>query len=277
MTQKQFEVRKERAANGVFVISQTEEGYRVYSPAYPTKSYIVRGSPEAPTCTCPDFEHHQGDPAWRCKHILAVLEHVAKPDSCAPPADSYEDEERGAIQGEGEAKRIRKRAATAGPGNGIPQMLLKRSVSPDGRIDSLSVEFSCPVEQIPAEEIRTKAEGILDLQTEVIESFLSRNGKSAEAPVPSSPQNGAIPAQMFSIGSMDGKWGWRLFINVQANGQVLKLFGNRKQLGEARTSAGYPYLAEHVNEGALLNLPCRVLTKPSGDGRYTNVERVLPV
>ena len=275
MTQQQLEKRQERATTETLVISRTEEGFRVYSPAYPTKSYIVSGSPEAPVCSCPDFEHHQGDGEWRCKHILAVLEHVAKPDSCVPQTESHRDEERGAIQEEAGAKPKRKRLVPAA--NGIPQMLIKRSVSPDGRIDSLSVEFSCPVEKIPVGEIRSKAEGILDLQSDVIESFLSRNGRGAKEEAPASPQNGAVPAKMLSIGGMDGKWGRRLFINVQANGQTLKLFGNRKQLGEALTTAGYPYLADHVNEGASFNLPCRIITKPSGDGRYTNIEKVLPV
>ena len=274
MTQQQLEKRKERAENETLVISQTEDGYRVYSPAYPTKSYIVSGSPEAPACTCPDFEHHTGDPQWRCKHILAVLDHVHKTGSCATPSRSYEDEERAAMQ----ARPVNSGQREEAPGNGsTPRMVIKRSVSPDGRIDSLSVEISCPVERIAAEEINGNAEDILDVQAQVIESFLSRSPNGRRDDVPSSGNNGAIPAQMLSIGGFDSKWGRKLYIAVQANGKTLKLFGNRKQLGEALTSAGYPYLADHVNEGASLNLPCRITTKPSDDGRYTNVDRVFPV
>jgi len=36
MTQTQLDVRKERAENGTFVISKTEEGFRVYSVHNPS-------------------------------------------------------------------------------------------------------------------------------------------------------------------------------------------------------------------------------------------------
>ena len=274
MTQQQFDKRKERAENGTFVISQTDDGFRVYSPAYPTKSYIVSGSPEIPACTCADFEHHQGDPDWRCKHILAVLDHVHKPDSCAPVPGSHDSEDRAAIQdGPTNPGQPEEPSINSGPS----LMVIKRSVSPDGRIDSLSVEISCPMERIAPEEINGNAEDILDLQSQVIESFLSRSSTAKRSDAPRGGNNGAIPAQMLSIGGYDSKWGRKLYIAVQANGKTIKLFGSRKQLGEALTSAGYAYLADHVNEGAMLNLACRITTKRSDDGRYTNVDRVFPM
>ena len=275
MTQQQLEKRKDRAENEVFVISQTEEGYRVYNPAYPTRSYVVSGSPEAPTCTCPDFESHQNDPQWRCKHILAVLEHVIKPDSCVPKADSHKDDERAAIQAEGGPKRSRSKSVPTS--NGVPQMIIKRSVSPDGRIDSLSVEFFCPIEKMPADEIKGRADKILDLQSQVIETFLNRNQNGKTNKAPGNGNNGAVPAQMLEIAGMNGKWGRRLFITVQANGQTLKLFGNKKDLAEAITLAGFAHFAANIAEGVRLNLPCLVVTKPSEDGRYTKIEKVLPV
>src|SRR2546422_3867490 len=72
MTHEQREKREERATQETFVIRKTEEGYRVYSPATPTTNYVVSVDEDAPTCTCPDFEHHKSDPDWQCKHILAV-------------------------------------------------------------------------------------------------------------------------------------------------------------------------------------------------------------
>jgi hypothetical protein len=36
-------------------------------------------------------------------------------------------------------------------------------------------------------------------------------------------------------------------------------------------------MAERIEEGVALRVPCRVITKPSPDGRYVNIERVLPV
>ena len=271
MTQQQLDTRKERAET--LVISQTEEGFRVYSPAHPTTSYIVSGSPEAPACTCPDFEYHRGDPEWRCKHILAVLDHLLKSGSCAPPADSGTNEERAAIRAEGSGNPMTSKASQS---NGTAQMLIKRSVSPDGRIDSLSVEFSCPVEQEPAQEIQSRAERIRDLQSNVIESFLGRNGNGNGRAKAGNNGNGAIPAQMLEIAGMNGKWGRRLFITVQANGHALKLFGNHKELADVITSVGFPNLADRIAEGVRLNLPCKVITKPSEDGRYLNIERILP-
>lgn len=78
-----------------FAISRTEDGFRVYNPADPTKSYSVGGGPDAPTCTCPDFQFHEGDPNWRCRHIPAVLAQYERENG-----KSYESEERAAIQEE---------------------------------------------------------------------------------------------------------------------------------------------------------------------------------
>jgi hypothetical protein len=79
-----------------WVISRTDDGFRVYSPADPTKSYIVGGGPDDPTCTCPDFQYREGDPRQRCKHIQAVLEQLGM----TPAGDGYEQDERRAIQHE---------------------------------------------------------------------------------------------------------------------------------------------------------------------------------
>ena len=81
---------------------------------------------------------------------------------------------------------------------------------------------------------------------------------------------------MLSVGGVNTKWGRRLYIAIQANGQTLKFFGSRKNLADALVGAGYAQLAERIDEGKALNVPCRVVTKPSEDGRYVNVEQVLP-
>jgi hypothetical protein len=56
----------------------------------------------------------------------------------------------------------------------------------------------------------------------------------------------------------------------------LKLFGSEKQLSDAVVAAGFPEAANHLAEGSMLNLPCQVVTKPTQDGRFLNIERVLP-
>jgi len=248
-----------------WVISRTDEGFRVYSPADPTKSHIVGGSPEEPTCTCPDFECDQGDPRWGCKHIQAVLDQVG----AKPNGSDYDEQERRAIQHENLPEVPHK--------NGGAQMLLKRSVSPDGKIDSLSVEFSCAVENITAGEIKSRALKTLGLQSEIVESFLGANGKTNRQRAPqANGNNGPASAQMLTIGGINTKWGRRLYISFQSNGQTLKFFGSRKQLADAIVGAGFPNLAERLDEGKQLNVGCRIVTKPSEDGKYINVEQVLP-
>jgi hypothetical protein len=123
---------------------------------------------------------------------------------------------------------------------------------------------------------------MLAIQSEIVDDFLHRppkpngqapNGNGRSAGEAKSP---ASPARMTGCGGMDGKWGRRLFLTVEQDGKRLRLFGNRKQLGEHITMAGYPDIAHTLAEGTDLDLPCRVITKPSAVGGYINVERLLP-
>lgn len=267
MTPTELGRRQENAARETLVISRTEQGFSVYAPTDPSKRYTVSGSIAALECSCPDFRHHGGDPQWRCAHIVAVLDGLTKPYSEAEPVNplgSAPQSEHNAPEGNG------------APGNS--QMLLKRSVSPDGRIDSLSVEFSCPVDRATAREILLRAERSLDLQSEIAKRFLHPSGDlSYERSAKEHNPNGAQPGQLLDIGGMHTKWGRRLFINVQTNGEILKLFGSRKQLADAIGAAGFPELADRACEGSQLNVPCRVITKPSADGRYINIKEVFPM
>jgi hypothetical protein len=159
-------------------------------------------------------------------------------------------------------------------------MLLKRSVSPDGRIDALSVEFSAEVDGIAPAEVTARAARLLALQTAIVTGFLNgaKNGNGVQPkPEQQTEASGATLAEMVNIGGMDSKWGRRLFIAIQTNGRNLRLFGNKSQLAEAIKTAGFSKMAERIEEGVALGVPCRVITKPSPDGKYTNVERVLPV
>jgi hypothetical protein len=259
-----------------FVISRTEDGFRVYAAADPGKVYEVGGSPEAPTCTCPDFRVRRGDPDSRCAHILAVLNHARQVHETARTPDSEEVEERRAIQEEG---RGRPRKRTAARPNGAAQMTLKRSVSPDGRIDALSVEFSTAVDPASPEDVKASALATLALQSEIVAGFVG--SRKAPRPAdgdgtPNEPQemDGGAPARLLSIGGLDGKWGRRLFISVQVNGRTAKLFGTPKQLAGALASAGFPN--REIAEGVTLDLPCRAVTKPTPDGRFLDVEQILP-
>ena len=266
MTPQQLEVRQKRSATEPLVISETEEGFQIYSTATPKNLYTVGGDPESPTCTCPDFQTNQDDPEWRCKHILAVL---SKRGVGGTESDPPEAEEARAIQTAGSP-----RANDGGPANGTSQMLIKRSVSPDGRIDSLSVEFTCPVSQATAGEIKNRAVKALGLQSEIVREFLQTNGKGRGRNGSPAADSG-VSAELVDIGATNTRWGRRLFINVKANGRTMKYFGTEKQLADAIAAAGYPDRTEFVDAGVKLGLPCRVETKQNG--KYLNVERVLPV
>jgi hypothetical protein len=274
MTEDQFTRRKSRAQSETLVITEAEDGFRVYAPANPGKQYIVGGTPETPTCTCPDFRFHARNGDWKCKHILAVLKETGAAGDPAPPTNTVEAEERRASQ---EAGNTRTLSDPPAPTNGIAQMHLKRSVSPDGRIDSLSVEFACPVDHAPISDIRARALYALKLQAEIVQNFLGGNGKEKEPKVttPAIPAD-AVPADLLNVAGMNTRWGRRLFINVKANGETLKLFGSKTQLEEAVATAGFPELKGRIDEGVTLAVPCRVTTKTNENGKYRNVDRVFP-
>jgi hypothetical protein len=162
-------------------------------------------------------------------------------------------------------------------------MLIKRNKSPDGRIDSVSVEFSMPVADIPNGEIKEKALATLKLQKEIVGAFLQINGQTTPAgtaptsqpSVPAKPDGKPVFARLTDVGK--GKWGDRLCVNVQVNGRWSRLFGTADQLAAQIAKAGYQIDPQHIGPGLRLNLACLVVTKPSDDGKYLNIERVLPL
>jgi len=282
MSPQDLQRRRNRAENETLIISRSGEGFRVYSPVTPGKPYVVQlHDDETPNCTCPDFVSHQSDPEWRCKHVLAVMARMvpgAPASATAMPAGQAEQEAPEKMP----ARRKRTRSS-----NGAARMLLKRSVSPDGRIDSLSVEIDTHVDSIVEEEVRASAVRVMRLQDRIVEDFLDGRGAENDSPQPAAtptasvptaaqPADGSIAAKLLDVAGMNGQWGRRLFINVQANGQRLRLFGNRKQLAEHLVAIGQPKLAERIDEGVRLDVACRVTTEPSADGRFTNIVSVLP-
>ncbi len=285
MNQEELSKRKERAETETLVISLTDEGFKVYNPATPANSYLVSGKTEVPRCTCPDFQRHAADPEWRCKHIIAVLNQLEKAAARASKQGERESEEsRGGQQENPQPEKEKKERKPRNHRNGASQMLIKRSVSPDGRIDSLSVEFSYPVEKTSPEEIKERAERTLCLQSEILERFLASNGKgngkakeTAGTQSKADGNDGSVPAQMLSIAGMNTKRGWQLYIKFQVNGQTSKLFGKREELAKYIVAAGFQNLVDRVGDGMILNLPCRVVAKPSHDGKFLNIEKVLPI
>lgn len=302
MTEKQLETRQRRAQEAPMVIQRTAEGYLVYSAASPSKTYQVTSQDGRLVCNCPDFQNNTDDPEWCCKHILAVLAKYSDAVDAGPEAA----EERAAIQAEstpkpGTATRRSSRNngnGTAPPAkrreprqppeniNGSAQMLIKRSVSPDGRIDSVSVEFSTPVNGAPTGEIKAQALKTLKLQDEIADAFLNLNGNGKHKPQPqrreteteppasAQANGGAVPARLLDVGTSNGRYGPRLFISVQANGKRYRLYGSAKQLAAYVGYAGEQIGADDLEPNLKLNIPCRVVLKEADNG-FVNVTRVL--
>ncbi len=260
------EAKKGRTETQPLIISKETKGFRVYSPEFPKAAYIVKSGPKGPACTCPDFQTGNGDKNMRCVHIVAVREQVGELE------DIFPDEHSGQQNGDPPRQSV-----SVQEGDGI-QMHIKRSVSPDGRIDSLSVAFSCPVDKIPAGKLAIHASKIIQIQSEIVGNFLKSKPKEDSQPQSNAPQEGgAVPATMLTIGGMPTKWGRRLFINIQVNGKVARLFGSEKQLGDHLRASKFPHLAPGISEGVRLHHPCRVVTELSPDKKYLNVVKVLPV
>ena len=267
------------------VAMQTADGFRVYAPSDPGRTFLVSGTADVPDCTCSEFKEMVGaDPDFRCRHILAVESQLPQPT----PLDDEEREERRAIQAEGAAPTPAM-APVALPG---AQMTIKRSASPDGRIDSLSVEFTCPVEGLTQGTIKAKAEKTIRLQEAIVADFLAANangngdgedgnghddhGRNGGNGRESGGQRAApVSARMIDVQGMQTRFGWRLFINIESAGQTYKLFGTRRELGDAIAAAGYPDLSRNLASGTELNIPCRVTFKRSDDNRYQNVDQVF--
>lgn len=284
MARTQAAAKKPEKTGPVFVISKTDDGFQVYAPADPIQSYFVSGNAEEPHCTCPAFEFMEDTPEFRCEHIDSVFGRREALATQPEPATDHPNNRPPKVPPE-----------TADNGHGAT-MLLKRSVSPDGRIDSLSVEIAFPIPQGKVKDLKTRAMKTLKLQGEITQEFLSQNGNggekkrangnghgngsgNGESGYTESNGNGAAPdhaepARMLEIGGINTKWGRRLFIAFSVNGDTLKLFGSRKRLADAILAIGRPKLAENIEEGMKINAPCLVTTKESG--QYTNVEEVFP-
>lgn len=270
MNQQQIETRKDRAEGESLVISLREEGgFRVFSPAQPTRIYTVASDAEGIVCTCPEFQLHRADPEWQCNHIAAVKDLASSQDAVSGKTEEFNERRGTSFQTQSGNADLESPA----------RLLIKRSVSVDGRIDSLSLEVSYPIDNDAPTDIKEGSEKVLGILSDIIEEFKGDNGKAPveRSALPNSG-SGSVSAQMMSVGGMKGKWGGRrLFLNFDVNGQTVKLFGTRNELAQYIVYAGFPNLAERIGEGTMLNLPCKVMAKPSADGKYLNIEKVFPI
>lgn len=264
-----------RAETETFIVAKTDEGYRVCSPMNPATQYVVKDTGDDMICTCPEFAANSQNPDWCCGHIRAVHKFMDGQNGRSNATSPATAHGNGASSAKGTPEPNKTSRASHA------SMCIKRSVSPDGHVDSLSVEFSLPVGKLSSDEIKQHADRALKLQSEITHQFLGT--QSATRPAQSnsgSQRNGrngranGVPAQLMNIEAMDTRKGRSLFINVFVERQVAKLFGDEQKLAEALMAAGYGDQAEQIEEGMELNLPCRAITQRNG--RYLNIERLLP-
>ncbi len=275
----------------VLVGQKTEHGIVVHSPSNPAVTYLVTGTKERPHCTCGAFQALKHQPQFRCDHIKAVetqLPLEADLEAEHFNADEYQEEPEPAPQ--------------ATP----PMLTLKRSISPDGRIDSLSVEIAYPLASKNTETILSDAKHVLSLQNAIADDFRrenpapqrgnghqqngngqysngndhnnyhpngnSHNGSGAHHSAP----DASVPAHLLDVGGMNTRYGFKHFITVQVGDQRLKMFGAKAKLGEYISAAGYPERGQYLENGTRLDLPCRVVLQQAGGNKYPTITQVLP-
>jgi predicted nucleic acid-binding Zn finger protein len=268
-------------------LTRTTQGYQVKSGP---KTYEVIVENNKIICNCPDFQkQHTDDPNYSCKHIIAAL------------AD-FEEQQNSALSTVPE--KIDAVLSTTEKGNGAskvpiypplhavasptiapkqPHILIKRSLSADARIDSISVEIDFGLTIDDEEAVKLQALKALTLQDSIIKEFIGANQPKETLP---EPPNVALPTEdiaeeavdaiMTKVGIAQSKWGTSFYINCELpEGKTAKLFGNQKHLSHQIAQAGFSFPAEKIVEGIVLNIPCKVTTVLNG--KFINIDKVFPV
>ncbi|HEY6807097.1 MAG TPA: hypothetical protein VI306_26200 [Pyrinomonadaceae bacterium] len=229
-------------------------GYRVVDPSRPNSPYLIEEVVNRFLCGCNDFEE-----SLTCQHVRAVLSYLA------------EEKRNGGNIG----PQLKVASTNAEPSSAT--MALRRSISPDGRIDSLTIEFSTPVDNTSFRDITARALNILKLQSVVTKEFLL----TAHAGRQSDRSNGhnqvvTLNAKMIRIGDVPTKRDRPLFIEFHLEDHGARLFGTASELAQAITDAGYPYAPEEIFAGQTIDASCQVLIKSSRNPLYAEILRVLP-
>lgn len=268
-----------------FKLSRTDRGYKVCCG---TKTYEVTVENENIVCNCSSFQKQQKDNgSYYCSHITAALADFEKEQTYIAPTDASATTEQ-----------IDSKVGLSSKPNGTAKvpltfptkqasalskqthMLIKRSLSVDGRIDSISVEIDFGL--LDEDETVVKAQAIksLKLQDKIIKEFMDVNQPKEELPEPpqvitptvSIPEE-TVNAIMTKVGVTQSN---SFYITFELpEGKTAKLFGNQKYLSNQIAVAGFSFPPEKIVEGVVLNIPCRVTTVVNG--KFINVDRVFPI
>lgn len=225
--------------------------------------------------------------------LAAQRRHVTEAPDEIPEAPNYDDEltrydeEPKTGYGDGSEHDTCSVAQAGAVNFGPPsRMMVRRSLSPDGEINSVTVQIDLSIDGLSAKEIRVRGLKALELETQIARAHLS----TAPTPQPlalvrpeaqGQSRNGAaegdgpaIPARLLDIGkTKNGSY----FINVKVGGKKAKLFGSKMQLMRHLAGIGQDLTPEAISEGLQLDYSCRAITRLSDDGRYLNVVRLLAI
>lgn len=263
-------------------LARTNKGYLVHAG---TKTYEVIVENEKIVCNCNDFEKKQKeDSSYYCKHITAALADfeaeqsyasAVKPDTAEQP--------NGKASSPSKPNGVAKAPITF-PVKQVPapsaqtHMLIKRSLSSDGRIDSISVEVDFGLVDEDETVVKTQALKALRLQDTIIKEFIGLEQVKEDLPEPpqvitptSAIPEEAVNAIMTKVGLTQSK---SFYITFELpEGKTAKLFGNQKYLSNQIAVAGFSFPAEKIVEGIILNIPCKVTTVING--KFINVDKVF--
>ena len=240
------------ASSSMIVSRRDDDTYRVYDANMKGSVATVTVQGDELDCSCGGRARSEPGMSRACDHLRTILERL-------PDEHSASLKQRGC------------------------QLLLKRSVSPDGRIDALSVELSTAVDPRDQDLLLRRGEYLLDLQERLAQTF--RLGQADRRP--KAGKNGHVqrqpdlrpqrhdlpgqPARALSVGAIDTRYGRRFFLKMEVDGKQCRFFGSRAKVAKALGDAGYPIEARALYEGLEVGIDCRARTKKSKDGRYTNV------
>lgn len=261
-------------------LTRTTKGYLVRGGS---KTYEVTVEDDAISCNCSDFEREQKeDTAYHCKHIIAVLADFEAQQSCASATNEHTNGSSSKANGSAKISAIF-------PGKQAPlpskqsHIFIKRSLSGDGRIDSISVQIDFGFAEEDEAIIKTQALKALKLQDTIIKEFIGVDDIKEDLPEPpqvvmptSSIPEEALDCIMTKVGVAQSKWGTSFYITFELpEGKTAKLFGSQKHLSNQIAVAGFHFPPEKIIEGIVLNIPCRATTVLNG--KFINIDRVFPI
>lgn len=262
-------------------LTKTDRGYQVKSGP---KTYDISNEDDKLLCDCPDFQsHYATDPNYCCKHVLAILADFEEQQSCVASTiaepETTPTSEKGKGNGTSKVPLYPSLHAVATPSKQA-HMLIKRSLSGDGRIDSISLEIDFGLVN-DEETVKLQALKALSLQDTIIKEFIATTHQSKEhlleppevvCPTSEVPED-VLDGIMTKVGIAQSK---SYYIIVELpEGKTAKLFGNQSYLSHQIAQAGFSFPAEKIVEGVVLNIPCKVTTVLNG--KFINIDKVFPV